>query len=70
MLKSFNEFIIQLLFNINCNIFFRQGLEPNPNVFGPLRNLPDYSFVDGRPVPLGFKKSEALQLQKKYYVRN
>lgn len=31
----------------------RRGLPENPNAFGPLTNLPDYSFLDGRPTPLG-----------------
>lgn len=25
----------------------------NPNSFGPLANLPDYSYMDGRPTPMG-----------------
>lgn len=25
----------------------------NPNAFGPLTNLPDYTYLDGRPTPLG-----------------
>lgn len=31
----------------------QKGLQGNPNAFGPLTNLPDYSFLDGRPTPLG-----------------
>lgn len=31
------------------------GLHPNPTSFGPLTNLPDYTFMDGRPTPLGVK---------------
>lgn len=46
------------------------GLEPNPNVYGPLRNLPDYSFIDGRSVPLSKTKKVRLELQKKFCVRN
>lgn len=29
------------------------GLPKNSNSFGPLTNLPDYTFLDGRPTPLG-----------------
>ncbi|XP_071659331.1 large ribosomal subunit protein mL52-like [Patagioenas fasciata] len=28
------------------------GLSPGSSGFGPLRDLPDWSFVDGRPAPL------------------
>ena len=31
----------------------KQGLHINPTAHGPLTNLPDYSFSDGRPTPLG-----------------
>jgi hypothetical protein len=30
-----------------------KGLPANPNAEGPLTNLPDYTFMDGRPTPLG-----------------
>ncbi|XP_053909131.1 39S ribosomal protein L52, mitochondrial [Cuculus canorus] len=29
-----------------------QGFAPSPSGFGPLRDRPDWSFVDGRPAPL------------------
>ncbi|XP_068777910.1 large ribosomal subunit protein mL52 [Struthio camelus] len=29
-----------------------QGLAPSTGGYGPLRDLPDWSFVDGRPAPL------------------
>lgn len=29
------------------------GLPANRSSFGPLTNLPDYTFMDGRPTPLG-----------------
>lgn len=29
------------------------GLPANRSSFGPLTNLPDYTFLDGRPTPLG-----------------
>ncbi|KAK6630868.1 hypothetical protein RUM44_003038 [Polyplax serrata] len=52
---------------LNCNVWRkRQGLEQNPNSYGPLRFTPDYSFVDGRPVPLSITKQRRLILQKEY----
>ncbi|CAM5154092.1 unnamed protein product [Eretmochelys imbricata] len=30
----------------------QQGLAPSSAGYGPLRDLPDWSFVDGRPAPL------------------
>lgn len=43
---------------INGQHSFRGQRKPeyrrnNPNIFGPLTNLPDYSYMDGRPTPLG-----------------
>ncbi|KAJ7313114.1 hypothetical protein JRQ81_004384 [Phrynocephalus forsythii] len=29
----------------------KQGLPVNPSLFGPLTDLPDWSFADGRPAP-------------------
>ncbi|XP_004520622.1 39S ribosomal protein L52, mitochondrial [Ceratitis capitata] len=41
-----------------------KGLPGNPNAFGPLTNLPDYSFLDGRPTPLGANQKRRLQKQQ------
>lgn len=30
-------------------------LAQNPNSEGPLTNLPDYTYMDGRPTPLGVR---------------
>lgn len=30
-----------------------QRLPANPNKEGPLTNLPDFTYMDGRPTPLG-----------------
>lgn len=35
-----------------------RGLPANPNEFGPLTNLPDYTFLDGRPTPMGVSISK------------
>lgn len=31
----------------------QQGVTANRNAFGPLTNLPDFTYLDGRPTPLG-----------------
>ncbi|KAI8117147.1 39S ribosomal protein L52, mitochondrial [Lucilia cuprina] len=41
-----------------------QGLPENPNEFGPLTNLPDYTFLDGRPTPLGSNQRKRLIKQQ------
>ena len=57
--------------NYNCLIniiYFRCGLTANPNTFGPLTNLPDYTFKDGRPTPLGVRQKARLDKQRDYAV--
>ncbi|XP_043474220.1 39S ribosomal protein L52, mitochondrial [Leptopilina heterotoma] len=44
----------------------QRGLTLNPNRFGPLTNLPDYSFKDGRTVPLGVNQSKRLNKNREY----
>ncbi|XP_064331601.1 large ribosomal subunit protein mL52 isoform X1 [Phalacrocorax carbo] len=39
----------------------RQGFAPSTAGFGPLRDLPDWSFVDGRPAPLWKGQLRRLQ---------
>ncbi|XP_030383150.1 39S ribosomal protein L52, mitochondrial [Scaptodrosophila lebanonensis] len=41
-----------------------RGLPQNPNAFGPLTNLPDYTFLDGRPTPLGSNQKKRLLKQQ------
>lgn len=36
----------------------------NPNAFGPLTNLPDYTFMDGRPTPLGVRQMKRILVQR------
>ncbi|XP_064331602.1 large ribosomal subunit protein mL52 isoform X2 [Phalacrocorax carbo] len=38
-----------------------QGFAPSTAGFGPLRDLPDWSFVDGRPAPLWKGQLRRLQ---------
>ncbi|XP_046431232.1 39S ribosomal protein L52, mitochondrial isoform X2 [Neodiprion virginianus] len=47
----------------------KKGLTANPNTFGPLTNLPDYSFKDGRPTPLGVRHRDRLEKQREYAER-
>ncbi|XP_055704398.1 39S ribosomal protein L52, mitochondrial [Phlebotomus papatasi] len=42
-----------------CKIF-----KTNPTKFGPLTNMPDYTFMDGRPTPLGTHQRTRLEKQK------
>jgi len=48
--------------------FSRQGLTSNPNTSNPLTNLPDYSFKDGRPTPIGVRQLARMETQRKYAV--
>lgn len=41
----------------------------NPNAYGPLTDKPDYTFLDGRPTPLGMRQRKRLQKQKEMAVR-
>lgn len=45
-----------------------RNLPPNPNSFGPLTNLPDYSFKDGRPVPFGSNQKKRIDKQRENLV--
>ncbi|XP_063245035.1 large ribosomal subunit protein mL52 [Bacillus rossius redtenbacheri] len=44
----------------------QRGLPENPNSFGPLTNLPDYSFRDGRPTPLGVGQYQRVLRQQDF----
>ncbi|XP_055378372.1 39S ribosomal protein L52, mitochondrial [Condylostylus longicornis] len=54
----------------SCTIFYNKNsnhwreLGHNPNSFGPLTNLPDYTYMDGRPTPLGCNMKKRLDKQK------
>ncbi|KAH8394942.1 hypothetical protein KR222_011731, partial [Zaprionus bogoriensis] len=41
-----------------------KGLPENPNAFGPLTNLPDYTYLDGRTTPLGSNQKKRLAKQQ------
>ena len=39
----------------------KKGLPMNPNAYGVLTDTPDYTFMDGRPTPLGVKQGIRLK---------
>lgn len=41
-----------------------KGLPENPNAFGPLTNMPDYTFLDGRTTPMGSNQKKRLIKQQ------
>ncbi|XP_011879513.1 PREDICTED: 39S ribosomal protein L52, mitochondrial [Vollenhovia emeryi] len=47
----------------------KRGLTRNPNTFGPLTNLPDYIFKDGKPTPLGVRQKARLDKQREYAAK-
>ncbi|XP_014210505.1 39S ribosomal protein L52, mitochondrial [Copidosoma floridanum] len=46
-----------------------RNLPRNPNSFGPLTNLPDYSFTDGRPVPYGTNQKRRIDKQREHLIK-
>ncbi|XP_043651460.1 39S ribosomal protein L52, mitochondrial [Drosophila teissieri] len=46
-----------------------KGLPENPNAFGPLTNMPDYTYLDGRPTPLGANQKRRLLKQQEIATR-
>lgn len=49
-------------------IYFSKGLPPNPNKDKTLLDLPDYSFLDGRPTPYGSRQKLRIEKQRQYTV--
>lgn len=41
-----------------------KGLPMNPNAYGVLTDKPDYSYLDGRPTPLGVRQRNRYYKQK------
>ncbi|XP_011501449.1 PREDICTED: 39S ribosomal protein L52, mitochondrial [Ceratosolen solmsi marchali] len=41
----------------------------NPNSFGPLTNLPDYSFSDGRVVPYSTRQKNRIDKQRELLIK-
>lgn len=55
----------------NLNQTWRQarGLPLNPNTCGPLTDKADYTFLDGRPTPLGMRQKRRLIKQREIATR-
>ncbi|XP_018349556.1 PREDICTED: 39S ribosomal protein L52, mitochondrial [Trachymyrmex septentrionalis] len=47
----------------------KRGLTVNPNTFGLLTNMADYTFKDGRPTPLGVRQKARLDKQRGYAAK-
>ncbi|XP_043259450.1 39S ribosomal protein L52, mitochondrial [Colletes gigas] len=47
----------------------KKGLMTNPNVRGPLTDLPDYSFKDNRPVPYGSNQLMRIKRHQEFARR-
>jgi len=43
-----------------------RGLSRNPNAHGPLTDLPDISYADGRPAPLAFAQQMRILRHREY----
>lgn len=41
-----------------------KGLPMNPNAYGVLTDTPDYTFLDGRPTPIGVNQKQRMIKQK------
>lgn len=48
---------------------YRHGKPANPNAYGPLTDGPDYSFLDGRPAPVGSGKLRRARDQQDLAVK-
>ncbi|KYQ58064.1 39S ribosomal protein L52, mitochondrial [Trachymyrmex zeteki] len=64
-----NGFHLSCVHHINQRWRQKRGLTANPNTFGPLTNLPDYIFKDGRPTPLGVRQKARLDKQRDYAAK-
>ncbi|XP_019629701.1 PREDICTED: 39S ribosomal protein L52, mitochondrial-like [Branchiostoma belcheri] len=45
------------------------GLPPQKNEYGPLTDLPDWTFADGRPAPMGTRQLKRLKERKELAAR-
>ncbi|XP_055304182.1 39S ribosomal protein L52, mitochondrial [Sitodiplosis mosellana] len=51
---------------VQMDILWRRNrrLPKNPTSSGPLTDLPDYTYMDGRPTPLGIRQKARLDRQR------
>ncbi|XP_072758515.1 large ribosomal subunit protein mL52 [Anoplolepis gracilipes] len=66
MINGFHQSCAQYL---NQRWRRKRGLTENPNTFGLLTNLPDYTFKDGKPTPLGIRQKARLDKQRGYAAK-
>jgi large subunit ribosomal protein L52 len=68
---------LQLIRKFHCNPVMSLNLKwrednklpVNPNSFGPLTNLPDYSFTDNRVVPYGIGQKNRIDKQRELLIK-
>lgn len=54
--------------SIILKILFRNGLPRNPNAYGPLTDGKDFTFLDGRPTPIGVGQKKRIEKHKAFAV--
>ncbi|XP_047351061.1 39S ribosomal protein L52, mitochondrial [Vespa velutina] len=65
----FNKFHTSYIKLLQQDWRIKKGLTENPNAFGPLTNMADYSYKDGRPTPLGTNQKRRIIKQQEYTKR-
>ncbi|XP_012283326.1 39S ribosomal protein L52, mitochondrial [Orussus abietinus] len=65
----FNGFHTTSMRSVDQSWRIKNRLTENPNAFGPLTNMSDYSFKDGRVTPLGVKQLIRLNKHQEYTKR-
>ncbi|XP_032681316.1 39S ribosomal protein L52, mitochondrial [Odontomachus brunneus] len=66
IVNGFHQSCVQ---HLNQRWRAKRGLTVNPNSYGPLTNLPDYTFKIGKPVPLGVRQKIRLDKQREYAAK-
>ncbi|CAD6242397.1 GSCOCG00009481001-RA-CDS [Cotesia congregata] len=65
----YNKFHVSSIQQLDQKWRKKNRFTQNPNAFGPLTNLPDYSFADGRPVPFGVRQMTRINKQRQYFTK-
>ncbi|CAO1428922.1 unnamed protein product [Diamesa tonsa] len=63
-LKSKTCFHTARVLNVDQKWRQEKRLAENPNMEGPLTNLPDFTYMDGRPTPLGQRQKRRVFQQR------
>ncbi|XP_015595224.1 39S ribosomal protein L52, mitochondrial [Cephus cinctus] len=69
MFIQFNSLSISSVRTLDQDWRAKKGLTKNPNAFGALTNLADYTFLDGRPTPYGIRQKTRINKQINYAQR-